>query len=141
VNDINLTLYYQPINQFYNDYVKLETGINLNFTDRKYSYEISDASNSNVYTDEETQSTLIPSFHLLFRFSPSYWISFVIKTHLPLIQKAKEQFLEGELRYYLNDQIYFLFGYSFQHIKVKDINDCDFNTYQRGFYGGVGIIW
>jgi hypothetical protein len=137
--NIDLTFYYQPLNYFTNDYLKVEVGVNLLFFDGTIE--------SRVYTKggeglaSEDVSSLVPSAHLMFEFQPIYWLAFFTRVGLPLKGDEYEKAFEGGVKVYVNPQLFLTFGYDYDKLKVEDNNVQSLKFSNRGLKVGIGKVW
>jgi len=138
VEDIDLVLYYQPLNYFNNNYIKLETGVDLDFFESEI--KLANKTYSGNYVSENV-GTLIPSGYLKMEFSPYYNVSYYLTLVGVSFSENKHKLLSLGIKYYLNSQISIDFGYLYEKFKVLDVNDLDVNLSISGFYFGMGIVW
>lgn len=138
-NNINLTLYYQPLDRLNYDFLNLELGINLFFID--YKVKTSFNYSGNTTKTEDDLSTVIPSFHVKISCSPTYYLNLFLRGAIPFSDRRENKEIEGGVKYFLNSQLYFFGSYAYGLSKADDVDGYDLKATSRVFSLGVGFIW
>jgi outer membrane protein len=138
IDDFNLTFYYQPLNYFNNNGIKLEIGPNVNLFHSEV--KVANKKYSNGYTSEST-GALIVSGYVGLEFNPIYYLTYYVKLRgLSLSKNKANLFLVG-VKYSINDQLSLNGGWIYERKKLKDVNDINLDISTKGYFLGVELVW
>jgi len=135
--NFNLTLYYQPVNFFNNDYLKTELGISTMFVSSTLKVK-----NKKYGTAEsEDIGAFIPTVHIYLEFQPIYYLSLFTGLEGLSFTEQKRKLFKTGVKYYINSQFYISTGFKYEKIKIRDKNDTNVDLTTKGYFLRAGVLW